>query len=92
MRIIWCGGRLSYTINLAQLLNDFIVKTLPVVTVYFWLDSISVKSLIYQGFSYSFHLLVQHYNCYTKFRECIGHYYDILFPIFARVHLHEIYA
>ena len=39
----------------------------------FW-DSIIVKPFIHQGFGYSFCLLVWHYYCHTKFRECISHY------------------
>ena len=53
-----CSDRLFYTINLAQLLNDFIVKTFTLVTVDYRWDSISVKPCTYQGFGYSFCLLI----------------------------------
>ena len=91
-RIIWCCGWLFHTINFAQLLNDPIIKTFTLVTMYSGWDPISVKPLIHQGFGYCFCLLVGCNNCHTKFGECISHYQNIPFPIFTWVHLHEIYT
>ena len=62
-RIIWCHGRLFYTINSAHLLTDLIIKTFTLVTIYSGWDTISGKPLIHQGFSYCFNLLV---GCNTK--------------------------
>ena len=54
MRIIWCGGRLFYTINLAQLLIDFFIKVFTLVTAYLRWDSIRIKPLIHKALAMVF--------------------------------------
>ena len=73
-------------------LNDLVIKTFTLVTMNSGWDTISVKPLVHEHFGYLFHLLVRHNNCHAKFRECVSHYQNILFPIFTWVHLHETYT